>query len=37
MFAAESSDANKVVGIGIVLAIVIIGLVIFKIAKRKKK
>ncbi|MBI2135473.1 hypothetical protein HYU06_00185 [Candidatus Woesearchaeota archaeon] len=36
MFVAESSGANKVIGSGIVLAIVIIGLVIFKIAKREK-
>ena len=37
MFVAEDNGANKAVGIGIVLAIVITGLVIFKITKRKKK
>ncbi len=36
MFITENSKANKVVGIGVILAIVIIGLVIFKRIKRKK-
>jgi len=37
MFVADSNGASKSVGIGIALAIVIIGLLTFKIVKRKKK
>src|SRR3989339_515149 len=33
----QSNGANRAIGIGVILAIVILGLVIFKIAKRKKK
>ena len=33
----QSNGANKTIGIGIVLAIVIIGLVIFKSSKKKKE
>jgi len=37
MFTADSSGASKAVGIGIALAIVVIGLAVYKRAKRKKK